>query len=299
MTETSDRRKLQKTVPCRLFVILARRAPVAAVLRRGPSKWVQLSVWDTSTDSIQHGQWFNGRIYERRCDLSPDGRFFLYFAQKITAVTLADTEYTYAWTAVGKLPYFTALALWPKGDCWHGGGLFTSSREIWLNHRPEVANPHPSHKPNCLKVTPNPDAHGEDEPVYQARRLRDGWIRTQEGSFQPQSERGGWIADRPEVWVKLNRAKTHRLVERLEGIHYERFGGARVLKFSVETVKNGSERPLDGAEWADWDQRDRLLIARRGVLFAAQPDDTDSRAVADFNGERPTDQPPPAWALEW
>jgi hypothetical protein len=74
MTPTSGGTMLEKTVPCRLFVISARRAPVAAVLRRGPSKWVQLNVWDTSTDSIEHGQWFHGRIYERRCDLSPDGR---------------------------------------------------------------------------------------------------------------------------------------------------------------------------------------------------------------------------------
>jgi len=72
-----------------------------------------------------------------------------------------------------------------------------------------------------------------------------------------------------------------------------------VLNFSIETVRNGSERPLDGVEWADWDQRDRLLYARKGGLFAAQPDDNDIRSVADLNGERPTDQPPPAWALEW
>lgn len=231
----------------------------------------------------------------------PDGRLFLYFAQKITAVTLADKEYTYAWTAIGKLPYFSALALWPKGDCWHGGGLFTSSREVWLNHRPEVAQPHPAHKPKGLKVTPNPDAYGEDEPVYQARRLRDGWMKTQEGSFQPRGRNGARIADRPEVCVKLNQAKTHRLVERLEAIDYQRFGGARALSFSIEAVSTGRERPLDGVEWADWDHRDRLLFARKGVLFAAQPNDQDIdiRTVADLNGERPTDQPPPAWELAW
>jgi hypothetical protein len=292
---------VEKASPCRLFVILARRASVAAVLRRGPSKWVQLSAWDTSTDAIEHGQWFHGRIYERRCDLSPDGSLFLYFAQKITAPTLADKEYTYAWTAIGKLPYFSALALWPKGDCWHGGGLFTSTREVWLNHRPEVALPHPAHKPKGLRVTPNPDAHGEDEPVYEKRRLRDGWVKVQEGSFQPRSRRGGWMADRPEVWVKLNRAKTHQLVERLEGIDYERFGGARVLSFSIQAASGGDERPLDRVEWADWDHGDRLLFARKGVLCAAQLDDKniDIRTVADLNGERPTDQPPPAWALRW
>lgn len=292
---------VEQTAPCRLFVILARRSPVAAVLRRGPSKWVQLSAWDTSTDTIERGQWFRGRIYERRCDLSPDGRLFLYFAQKISAHSLADKDYTYAWTAISKLPYFTALALWPKGDCWHGGGLFTSSREVWLNHRPDVAVPHPAHKPRGLKITPNPDARGEDEPVYQARRLRDGWVRTQAGSFHPRGRRGGWAADRPEIWVRPNRANTHQLVERLEGIDYERFGGMRVLRFSIQPISGGNEQPLDGVEWADWDHRDRLLFARKGVLFALEPnyDTMNVRIVVDLNSERPVGVAAPSWASDW
>src|SRR5258708_40304808 len=102
--------------PCRAFGILARDAPLAVILRRGPSAWVQLIRWQTSSDIIEYGQWFNGRIYERRCDLSPDGKLFIYFAQKKNNKTMADQDYTYAWTAVSKPPYFTALALWPKGD---------------------------------------------------------------------------------------------------------------------------------------------------------------------------------------
>src|SRR5688500_7843573 len=68
---------------CRVFGIMARSAPVAALLRRGPSRWVQMLRWHAGTDTVEPGQWFRGRIYERRCDLSPDGRLFLYFASKI------------------------------------------------------------------------------------------------------------------------------------------------------------------------------------------------------------------------
>jgi len=61
----------------RLFAILARDAPVAAVLRRGPSKQVLLVRWDLTNDTFEAGQWLKARVYERRCDLSPSGDRFI------------------------------------------------------------------------------------------------------------------------------------------------------------------------------------------------------------------------------
>lgn len=133
--------------PCRLFMIMARHAKMAVIFRRGPSKWTQLIKWDTKTDTFEFGQWFKGRIYEKRCDLSPKGDYLIYFVSKINKKTIVDSEYTYAWTAVSKPPWLTALALWPKGDCWHGGGLFENDSTLMLNHRPNVAKPHPQHVP--------------------------------------------------------------------------------------------------------------------------------------------------------
>ena len=64
----------------RLYAILARESHRAVVFRRGPSKQVLLVSWNTDTDAFTEGQWLKGRIYERRCDLSPDGELLLYFA---------------------------------------------------------------------------------------------------------------------------------------------------------------------------------------------------------------------------
>lgn len=64
----------------RLHVLLARDAPLGLVIRRGPSKHVATLLWDRRKDTFQLGQWLNGRIYERRSDLSPDGKHFIYFA---------------------------------------------------------------------------------------------------------------------------------------------------------------------------------------------------------------------------
>ena len=68
------------TPQVRIYSILAREAKRAVVFRRGPSKLVQLLLWHTDTDKFEDGQWFKGRIYERRCDLSPNGKLLVYFA---------------------------------------------------------------------------------------------------------------------------------------------------------------------------------------------------------------------------
>lgn len=91
----------------RLYAILARDGRSAAVFRRGPSKQVLVLRWWLDGDRLEVGQWFNGRIYERRCDLSPDGDLLIYFAAKWQAPF--ET-----WTAVSRTPYLTALAFWPK-----------------------------------------------------------------------------------------------------------------------------------------------------------------------------------------
>jgi hypothetical protein len=70
------------TPPCRLSLVFARDAPIVVVLRRGPSRVVEVVKWQTDTDQFEHGQWFHGRIYAERCGLSPNGSLFVYFAMK-------------------------------------------------------------------------------------------------------------------------------------------------------------------------------------------------------------------------
>ena len=69
-------------VPARLHAILARKADNAVVFRRGPSDQVAVIGWNLKNDTFTPGQWFRGRIYEYRCDLTPDGRYLVYFAAK-------------------------------------------------------------------------------------------------------------------------------------------------------------------------------------------------------------------------
>jgi hypothetical protein len=117
------------SVPPRLFVILAKEAPIGVILRRGPAAWYHVILWHTDTDEFEHGAWFKGRLYEERCDLSPDGQLFLYFALQGSRWR---TSYKGSWTAVSRPPWLQALVLWPQGDTWGGGGRFTAKRKVAL-----------------------------------------------------------------------------------------------------------------------------------------------------------------------
>jgi len=294
------KKPVNRAPEARLHVILARKAPIGVIFRRGPSKWVQLVKWHVNTGEFQEGQWFHGRVYERRCDLSPDGSKLIYFASKFGGRGARASSYTYAWTAISELPYFTALALWPKGDCWHGGGLFESDRKVWLNHKPEVAIPHPEHMPpKGLRVQPNPDAHGEDGPVWNRRMQRDGWVLIQEGVF-PFTFKKGWKTERPEIWERDRPTDGIKLRRTLERIDFEVAGGPYIESF-VLALKDGSESPLKGANWADWDQKGRLVFARDGRLFMSKVSTESILEVQLINLNRNKPEPieTPDWAKRW
>lgn len=112
---------------CTLGVLLAARSRVAVIYRRGPSRQTCLIRWDRADDTFEVGQWFKGSIYPDRSALAPDGAHLLTFMGSFRPPFLT-------WTALSRPPYFTALALWPKGDTWGGGGLFVSERTFVLAH---------------------------------------------------------------------------------------------------------------------------------------------------------------------
>lgn len=159
--------------PARLHVLLARKAKVGLVIRRGPAKSVCTVLWHRERDTFELGQWMRGRIYERRCDLSPDGRWFIYFAMNGRWQSGARGS----WTAISRVPYLKATDLFAKGDCWHGGGLFLSNREFWLNNgygHVELK------KSGWLRSNPKGEPKhyfgGECLTVYYNRLQRDGWL---------------------------------------------------------------------------------------------------------------------------
>jgi hypothetical protein len=250
----------------RLYPIIARAAKRAVVFRRGPSKRVQLVLWHMEKDTFEEGQWFKGRIYERRCDLSPTGKLLIYFAANY------KTPY-YSWTAVSKPPFLTALALWPKGDCWGGGGLFEKEQKIRLNH-----GAHEMTLADGFAVPPRVSVErlgsyagrGEDDPIMHLRLTRDGWKNEQSGEAIVHHEGGPvFVEYKPAiVYVKKHGPTRGRyeLQMHILGIR-ERDGAWYILDHRVKDTKTGSTIMLERTEWADWCHSGDLLFAKEGRLF--------------------------------
>jgi hypothetical protein len=108
-------------VPSRIYCIPALEVPVVAVFRRGPTHWSHVGRWDLAGLTYESGAWLGGRIFPRRCDLSPDGRFLSYFAHKPSATW----ELGEAYVAVSKLPWLTALHAFATCGTWTRGYFFT------------------------------------------------------------------------------------------------------------------------------------------------------------------------------
>lgn len=137
---------------------------MAIVLRRGPSAWSHVIRWHTDTDRLEHGAWLKGRIYEQRCDVSPDGELLLSFVLKANW----GTSYKGSWTAVSRAPWLHALGLWPQGDTWGGGGWFVGNRKLILAQWNQ--EPHPDHPGLGLEIV---ESAVDDRPPFE--QVRSDW----------------------------------------------------------------------------------------------------------------------------
>ena len=277
--------------PCRLTVFLARKAPLGVILRRGPSSWAQLTLWHRDRDEFVHGQWFHGRIYERRCDLSPDGRHFIYFAAKYGPGSHKDPGgIGESWTAISRPPYFTALSLWPNLGAWYGGGVFTGDNRVLLDATCTLT-PHGKGPPPKFRVAALP----ADTAPWQERLLRDGWQLLSRG-FDPRTHRRVGVQ---EIWRKSNPERPVTLCREVEDVDFNRYGGFYGDSYWLE---GGDDLiPLDAVDWADWDSWDRLVFVRRGGLYAAHATGAvlEERLLCDFNPFEPRELAPPQWARTW
>jgi hypothetical protein len=288
----------------RLYVLLARNAHIGVIFRRGPSNQVLLIKWNLDGDTFEYGQWLKARIYERRCDLSPDGDMLLYFA--------ASWRGPYqSWTAIGRPPYLTALALWPKGNAWGGGGHFVSRSRIMLNHREwEMAIAPGFSIPKWLTVEPfgERSGGGEDDPIWSARLQRDGWKlttypdKTKHTMF---NAKVGWEFDPPITWQKAHPLNSAKYTLQMSILGLSERNGPWVLSEHSILGKNGYTETIGRSEWADWSPAGDLLFAQSGCLYRLRcvkgklGSIASSEQIADFSGLKFENKEPPEVALQW
>jgi len=259
-----------KGMHARLHVVMAREAPYGVVFRRGPAKTVCTVGWDRKKDTFQLGQWLRGRIYERRADLSPDGKHLIYFALG----GRRHTEMKGSWTAVSRAPWLKAVTLFGKGDTWQGGGLFTSSKKFWLNgchfavresrevQIDEKHKPHTGFGAECLSV-------------YFPRLLRDGW--TLEAEVGPHRACVVFTKDLPHGWILRKFAYADANHPQGSGAYWDEH----------ELEHHGRKALLECKTW-EWAERDGddLVWSKAGILWRAPINaegPQNARALMDFN----------------
>jgi len=285
----------------RLFGIPATDAPVVAVIRRGPSGWTHLGRWDTARDGYEAGSWLRGIIHPQRCDLSPDARWFAYFALKGGARWPAGATYV----AVSRMPWLTALVAWATDGTWTRGFHFTERRGALAD------GPRPA---DALGLLP---AVGDAAPLLERYGLtwtraatfaverRRGWTET--ADTPPRGEDDPWDERRASrVTMEKPRPRDTRTRLLVRG-RYAAFRDMQPSwgppRYAVGS-EDGTRRDVDLADvqWADWDRRGRLLVATVNGDLQVREDATDARSVVwrqDLAEMRPSPVEPPAEAGRW
>ena len=282
----------RRQTACRLYVVVAAKAPKALVLRRGPSAWWHLLHWDLAALTVTPGAWFHGNLYPRRCDISADGRLFGYFALK---ASIGTPGWPGTYFAVSKVPWLEALVAWETCGTWTWGCQFSEDGE--LNVR------------GCLKSEP---FHGSYPNKFSAGAMsvewpkRDVWNETKRG-WRFASKGDSLLAEYPaNRSLVLRREQPGGAGLALGLIHH----GVDFARGGMEGVKVEyflQHSPVDvtvmsQAAWADWDHRGRLLMAtREGTLEVCQCRGTRLERIwtEDLRERTPDPQPAPSWASRW
>ncbi|MCC7434182.1 MAG: hypothetical protein IT363_05810 [Methanoregulaceae archaeon] len=280
---------------------MATRAPIAVLFRRGPSKLTQLLLWNLETDEITPGQWIQGKVFVRRCDLSPDGKLLVtaisnYSAQKNK---LASEEYgletwsTSFWTAVSRPPYFTALALWFLGASYNGGGIWVDNHTLGFNNQPYADHEAKPLGSGYRRVDLNLDV-SEDRAIWNQLLKSRGWTAERSSIFRRDDPASG-------IRFKLFRGGHIRYREssvRKRWLWYE--SETWELLDSEGNIVRAFEDQPEGHVWIDVDHRERVLLAVSGRIYVWEgfPSGEPS-LIADLNSNSFAECPPPEWALHW
>ncbi|MEP6988386.1 MAG: hypothetical protein ABI970_22470 [Chloroflexota bacterium] len=284
--------------PARLFVLLAREAPVGVILRRGPKDWVQMIKWHTDTDKFEAGQWLRGEVSEYSGDLSPDGKLLLYdFFHKRLANALEmqklKTDKILGYLAVSKPPYFTALALWEYMAIPDGQFINNSTIRFY-----DYRGWHPTRTVPQLNIDIQPY---EGDPIYQWVPNKDifmvnqGWQTVQIGKYAMGK------FDPPYIWSKSSVDFVLNTSYALYESGQKQGGSHNQFTYSISMDEGKTQTVLKGVNWADFDQQGRLVLAKHGKLFSGAFDNGDLKLteLADFNANKPDPQPAPDWAQKW
>ena len=235
--------------PARIHLLPAAKAPVVVVIRRKPSKLFHIIRVDTVTGKAEHGAWFNGKLYPGRCDVSFDGNWMVYLAMGGRGKT---------WSAICKLPRLTAAAEGGENlGTWYGGGYWRARDVLCLNRwtGPLTGVPFRTEQMRAR--------HGEDLGVLYPRLERDGWRRRGDNWGREKEVRGAKkltvVTTGDDGWERRPSAKHPALIMWYAGYLTHGY----TFRFRVPSQPDLLD---DDVDWANYDSRGQLVVARKGVV---------------------------------
>ena len=252
-------------VPPRLFILHRPETEHALIIRRGPSRQTAFFGWNRRTNNIRLGQWLQAKVYPRRSDLSPDGKYVIYFA--ISGKWRDDSRGS--WTTVSRYPFLKAIDFWPKGDTWQGGGLFTGPKEYTLYE----AFGHTQHTlSDKFKVkrgmVSTPIEKDQGLAVYLVRLHRDGWA-FQETRYPAWEEGSNVKPLEPRLHVFHKPINKSLTLEKIIHIGRNPLLPQGQSLYPEEHRILGTEEP-DSANWQNLDRyRKSIFWTKAGSLYAA------------------------------
>lgn len=103
----------------------------------------------------------------------------------------------------------------------------------------------------------------------------------------------GFLNPPPQIWQKT--VDHHTLVMEISDDY-------RWHSQYNYTLVNGFKIALHDVEWADFDQRGRIIVAKEGKIFhvmVTKKGHVQQTELADFNANQPETFPAPEWATKW
>ena len=274
----------QELTPQRVYVIPATHAPNALVIVRKQGWWLLLR-WDLATMSLTQGASFKGKLYPRRCDVSPNGELFSYFALKGKGGTFVGHSGLKTYQAISRTPWLFALAAWPESGTYTRGQHFVARHEA----PPLLAAMHGDATPLSklgLGLQSTPAA------AYACERRR-GWIEAADcphrGANDMWDERRAVVLEKPRpVGTETLRLEDDGLVDSALGFDNRR-PRYRWLRGKESVL-------IDDADWCDWDAHGRLLVASETSLRVLDGGARNTLSRIDLTQRTSEPHPAPTWA---
>ncbi len=156
--------------PARIHLLPALHARTVIAVARIRSKLFHVAAMDAQHGVVEHGSWFNGRLYPMRMDLAPHGDWLVYLALGSNGKT---------WNGLSRAPWLHAEHCSENMGSWFGGGWFDGNGKLYTNGWTLPADVLRPRGPILLQTESycSGEFGGEDLGVLYFRLLRDGWTR--------------------------------------------------------------------------------------------------------------------------